>query len=343
MRPQTQVVTVNRKYKVHTEFYANPQASRTIILVNGSLATTASFAQTVKYLHPQFNVVLYDQPYAGQSKPHNDHGSPVTKEAEAEILLALIEHHQVDYVSSFSWGGVATLLALSQNPARIRKAVINSFSPVLNEPMLDYLRNGMTHLQALDRENVAQLVNATIGRYLPALFKRFNHKHVASLDDHEYLQMHFHIRQVLNLDAHCYVDCLQAVDIPCCSSTASTTSTPPLRTPAASPATCATASSLPSATLATSSTWSTRPAGSRPRTSCWASSTPPPAASSPAPSTAWARRPWPYDAHTRPPAPDAGGRQGAFHHGRFRGGASFRPRLLVKSRPCKRASYNGIT
>ncbi|BCA30439.1 MULTISPECIES: alpha/beta fold hydrolase [Pseudomonadaceae] len=214
MRPQTQVVTVNRKYKVHTEFYANPQASRTIILVNGSLATTASFAQTVKYLHPQFNVVLYDQPYAGQSKPHNDHGSPVTKEAEAEILLALIEHHQVDYVSSFSWGGVATLLALSQNPARIRKAVINSFSPVLNEPMLDYLRNGMTHLQALDRENVAQLVNATIGRYLPALFKRFNHKHVASLDDHEYLQMHFHIRQVLNLDAHCYVDCLQAVDIP---------------------------------------------------------------------------------------------------------------------------------
>ncbi|WP_165663781.1 alpha/beta fold hydrolase [Metapseudomonas otitidis] len=214
MRPQTQVVTVNRKYKVHTELYANPQASRTIILVNGSLATTASFAQTVKYLHPQFNVVLYDQPYAGQSKPHNDHGIPVTKEAEAEILLALIEHHQVDYVSSFSWGGVATLLALSQNPARIRKAVINSFSPVLNEPMLDYLRNGMTHLQALDRENVAQLVNATIGRYLPALFKRFNHKHVANLDDHEYLQMHFHIRQVLNLDAHCYVDCLQAVDIP---------------------------------------------------------------------------------------------------------------------------------
>lgn len=104
MRPQTQVVTIDRKYKVHTEFYGNPQASRTIILVNGSLATTASFAQTVKYLQPQFNVVLYDQPYAGRSKPHNDHSRPITKETEAEILLELIEHYQADYLSSFSWG-----------------------------------------------------------------------------------------------------------------------------------------------------------------------------------------------------------------------------------------------
>ncbi|CAN7311831.1 alpha/beta fold hydrolase [Pseudomonas sp. TUM22785] len=214
MRPQTQVVTIDRKYKVHTEFYGNPQASRTIILVNGSLATTASFAQTVKYLQPQFNVVLYDQPYAGRSKPHNDHSRPITKETEAEILLELIEHYQADYLSSFSWGGVAALLALGQSPARIRKAVINSFSPILNEPMLDYMKNGMNYLQAVDRENVGTLVNDTIGRYLPALFKRFNHRHVASLDEHEYRQMHFHIHQVLSLDANCYVDCLKAVDIP---------------------------------------------------------------------------------------------------------------------------------
>ena len=124
----------------------------------------------MKYLQPQFNVVLYDQPYAGRSKPHNDHSRPITKETEAEILLELIEHYQADYLSSFSWGGVATLLALGQSPARIKKAVINSFSPILNEPMLDYMKNGMNYLQAVDRENVGALVNDTIGRYLPALF-----------------------------------------------------------------------------------------------------------------------------------------------------------------------------
>ena len=41
MRPETTVVEINRKHKVHTEFYGNPAASKTIILVNGSLATTA--------------------------------------------------------------------------------------------------------------------------------------------------------------------------------------------------------------------------------------------------------------------------------------------------------------
>src|SRR3990167_1069615 len=91
MKPATAVVDVHGIYKIYTEFYANPSARKTIILVNGSLSTTAAFAQTVKYLRTQFNVVLYDQPYAGQSKPHNHHPQPITKEDEASILLKLIE------------------------------------------------------------------------------------------------------------------------------------------------------------------------------------------------------------------------------------------------------------
>jgi pimeloyl-ACP methyl ester carboxylesterase len=71
------------------------------------LATTASFAQTVRNLHPQFNVVLYDQPYAGKSKPHNRQERLITKETEAHILLELIEHFHADHVMSFSWGGAA--------------------------------------------------------------------------------------------------------------------------------------------------------------------------------------------------------------------------------------------
>lgn len=90
MKPAIAVVDIHRTFKVHTEFYANPSARKTIILINGSLATTTAFAQTLKYLQPQFNVVLYDQPYAGRST-HNSHTRPISKEDEAAILLELIE------------------------------------------------------------------------------------------------------------------------------------------------------------------------------------------------------------------------------------------------------------
>ncbi|MDD2160657.1 alpha/beta hydrolase [Pseudomonas sp. MIL19] len=214
MKPAIAVVDIHRTFKVHTEFYANPSARKTIILINGSLATTAAFAQTIKYLQPQFNVVLYDQPYAGQSKPHNSNARPISKEDEASILLELIEQFQVDYLMSFSWGGVAAMLALAQRPARIEKAVITSFSPLLNEPMLDYLEKGMVCLQATDGEQVGQLVNSTIGKYLPSLFKRYNQRHISRLDRHEYLQMYAHINQVVHMENHCQMECLAAIDIP---------------------------------------------------------------------------------------------------------------------------------
>ncbi|NQE97948.1 alpha/beta hydrolase, partial [Bacillus subtilis] len=113
MRPETAIIEIHGQYRIHTEFYGNPAAQQTIILVNGSLSTTASFAQTVKYLQPHYNVVLYDQPYAGQSKPHNENRTPISKECEARILLELIERVRADVVMSFSWGGVANLLALA--------------------------------------------------------------------------------------------------------------------------------------------------------------------------------------------------------------------------------------
>ena len=99
MMPKTAIVEIGKKYKVYTEHYLNAAADKTIILVNGSLATTASFAQTVRYLRPRFNVVLYDQPYAGQSKQHNRHDQPIRKEDEAEILLELIEHFRAQHRS----------------------------------------------------------------------------------------------------------------------------------------------------------------------------------------------------------------------------------------------------
>ncbi|MGV8917324.1 MAG: alpha/beta fold hydrolase [Pseudomonas sp.] len=214
MRPEIAVLDIQGQYRVYTEFYRADAAEKTIILVNGSMATTASFAQTARNLYPQFNVVLYDQPYAGKSKAHNLHGKPLTKELEGHILLELIDHFAAEHILSFSWGGAAALIALAQKPRRIEKAVISSFSPLVNEHMRDYLERGVLHLGAFDRHEVGHLVNNTIGKHLPSLFKRFNYRHVSSLDIHEYVQMHFHISQVLCNDQLCYLNAAQNIDVP---------------------------------------------------------------------------------------------------------------------------------
>lgn len=214
MRPEIAVLDIQGQYRVYTEFYRSHEAEKTIILINGSLATTASFSQTVRNLHPQFNVVLYDQPYAGKSKPHNRQERMLTKETEGQILLELIDHFAVDQVLSFSWGGACALLALAHKPRRIERAVVSSFSPVINEPMRDYLERGSRYLSECDRYQVGNLVNDTIGKYLPPLFKRFNYRHVSSLDNHEYAQMHFHIHQVLDHDLERALSSAKAIDIP---------------------------------------------------------------------------------------------------------------------------------
>ena len=214
MRPETAVLEIQGQYRVYTEFHRSQEAEKTIILVNGSLATTASFAQTLRNLHPQFNVVLYDQPYAGKSKPHNRNEHLLTKETEGQILLELIDHFAADQVMSFSWGGACTLMALAHKPRRIQRAVVSSFSPVINEPMRDYLERGSKYLRECDRNHVGNLVNDTIGKYLPPLFKRFNYRHVSSLDNHEYAQMHFHIHQVLDHDLNNALNSARVIDIP---------------------------------------------------------------------------------------------------------------------------------
>ncbi len=71
-----------------------------------------------------------------------------------------------------------------------------------------------TTLAACDRTQVGNLVNETIGRYPPQLFKRYNFRHVSSLDEHEYHQMHFHIREVLRLNADSYTESFAGIEIP---------------------------------------------------------------------------------------------------------------------------------
>lgn len=214
MYPEKAVVRAHGDLKVQTRFYPHPTSTITLLLVNGSLATCAAFSQALRYLRPLCNVVVYDQPYAGASFVHNPSLPMLGMEDEALILLDLIEHFRADQLMSFSWGGVATLLALAQRPHRIQRAVIGSFSPTLNPAMLDYLRQAQQYLAAYDRHGIAQLVNNTLGKHLPAAFKRNNFRHIATLDMHEYAQMSRHIRQVLTLDTGRYMQCVANVDVP---------------------------------------------------------------------------------------------------------------------------------
>jgi rhamnosyltransferase subunit A len=214
MKPEHQVVETLGMFRIHTHYYASPAPRGTVMLVNGSLATMAAFAQTVRFLQPHFNVVLFDEPYSGESKAYNANQRPITKEQEAGILLELIAHFQTDHLLSFSWGGASALLALSQRPPSIRKAVLMAFSPLINSAMRGYLESGIDLLMNYERRKLALLLNETIGEHLPSLAKRYNFRHIISLADHEYQQMAFHISQLLTQDNHCYLAGSANIEVP---------------------------------------------------------------------------------------------------------------------------------
>jgi rhamnosyltransferase subunit A len=179
--------------------------------VNGALATTASFGQTIKYLGERYNVICFDLPYAGQSKQHNRAGFLLTKEDEVEILLCLIRHFEPKYLYSVSWGGLASLLALARQPASVERAVIGSFSPFLNDAMLAYVTRARNLLCAGENLQAAQLLNDTVGKHLPRILKLLNFRYLTSLPKEEQSQVAFHVNQILALRPETYLDKLASI------------------------------------------------------------------------------------------------------------------------------------
>src|SRR5882757_1791775 len=214
MEPEALLVSVPGGFKIYVEHYRVNPSFETVILVNGALATTTSFNQTVKYLKDNFNVVLYDLPYAGQSKQHNNNSALLTKDDEVDILSFLIGRFEPSHLISISWGGVAALLALSRAPKAVKKAVIGSFSPKLNAAMLDYLDKGQRYLETNDQAGASALLNSTVGKYLPRLLKLYNYRYLSNLAEHEYAQIAFHMQQIRQLDSQRYVNRFVGIKIP---------------------------------------------------------------------------------------------------------------------------------
>jgi pimeloyl-ACP methyl ester carboxylesterase len=184
-------------------------------MVNGALATTTSFSQSIRNLKDHVNIVLFDLPFAGRSREHNTNTSGVlSKDDEVEILLYLIDHFEVNFMISASWGGVSALLSLARRPPTIEKAVILSFSPVINQAMHSYMVNARRFLCDQDIPGGAQLLNSTVGKYLPRLLKAHNYHYLLAMVQGNEQQIMFHIDQIFALDQSNYVDHFAAIDIP---------------------------------------------------------------------------------------------------------------------------------
>lgn len=213
-KPEASLINVLDKYWIHCEYYRRDGAAKTALMVNGALATTISFSQTIRNLRDHVNVVLFDLPFAGQSRNHNAGSDILTKEAEVDIVLHLIEHFKANYIVSASWGGVSALLSLARRPPTIEKAVILSFSPVINAAMHDYMTHARRFLQEQDIHGGAQLLNNTVGQYLPRLLKSHNHEYLLRMVEGNERQIMFHIDQIFQLDQSQYVDRFRAIDVP---------------------------------------------------------------------------------------------------------------------------------
>jgi rhamnosyltransferase subunit A len=203
------------KYSIHFEYHKKEGASKTAIMVNGALATTTSFSQSIRNLKDHVNIVLFDLPFAGRSREHNTNTSGVlSKDDEVEILLHLIEHFEVNFMISASWGGVSSLLSLARRPPTIEKAVILSFSPVINDAMNSYMVNARRFLSNQDIPGGAQLLNSTVGKHLPRLLKAHNYQYLLAMVQGNEQQIMFHIDQIFELDQSSYIDHFAAINVP---------------------------------------------------------------------------------------------------------------------------------
>jgi len=214
MKPEADVITVLDKYKIYVECHLTPGATKSIILVNGALATTTSFSQSIRNLRDFTNVILFDLPFAGRSRMHNSGREILTKDDEVEILLNLIDRFRVNYLMSASWGGVSSLLTLARRPPTIEKAIICSFSPIINKAMRNYMTDARRFVDARDYEGGANLLNNTVGKYLPPLLKVRNHQYLLEMGKGNEQQIMFHIDQIFALDAGGYVDRFACIDVP---------------------------------------------------------------------------------------------------------------------------------
>ena len=116
------------------------------------------------------------------------------------MLLDLCEHFRPEYLCSMSWGGAATLLALANRPTAVNKSIIGAFSFGVSNDMKTLI-NGMTRrLNAGEMQGFSDLVNETLGEFLPDRLKTANKKYLSALTAGEVSYLREHFQRTLSID-----------------------------------------------------------------------------------------------------------------------------------------------
>ncbi|CAK9887124.1 MAG: Rhamnosyltransferase 1 subunit A (plasmid) [Candidatus Erwinia impunctatus] len=185
-------------FNVFVEFTASTtHTNNRTLLINGALATSASFRNWKKFLSGKSDVITFDLPFSGLSKPFNqDDFGIVTLDDEVAIIETIISVYQPNVIASVSWGGAASLKLLKSGHHNLRHVIIASYSFEFNDVMQNYVAEANRLSRERKFHELAMLMNDEVGFYLPKQMKACNYRHLAGLDDIEYRQGRFHLEQI---------------------------------------------------------------------------------------------------------------------------------------------------
>lgn len=201
-------------YTLHvTHVERVPAATRTILMVNGAMSTAASFSWAIFALQ-DYNLVLFDSPCTGRSRQYNAAAEYPTRLTESAILVDLCEAFQPEFLCAMSWGGAATLLALSNQAPFVRKSIIGAFSFGLSDEMKALVHDMDRLLNAGELDDFSDLVNDTLGEFLPDRIKQANRKYLSALSDTEIAYLNRHFRQTLAIDKDEVIEAIGDIRVP---------------------------------------------------------------------------------------------------------------------------------
>ncbi|MCW0312457.1 3-(3-hydroxydecanoyloxy)decanoate synthase [Pantoea ananatis] len=199
------VININ-KLNVYVELVkcSVPTRNRTI-LINGALATSSSFRNWKRFLADKSDVITFDLPFSGKSKPYNEQDCHiVTLDDEVAIIREIISIYKPNIIASASWGGASTLKLLNNGEDGLEHAIIASYSFEFNDRMRTYVKQANLYSKEKKFVDLAHLMNDEVGAYLPNKMKFCNFRHLTTLDEIEYRQGRFHLEQIANIRNHDY-------------------------------------------------------------------------------------------------------------------------------------------
>jgi pimeloyl-ACP methyl ester carboxylesterase len=118
--PKITVNNVELYYELHGS------GDEALVLNNGVIASTATWAYQLPALTPHYRVLLYDMRGQGQSQKWAEGEAPFTWETHADDLAALLDALGIPsaHIGGISYGGELTLVFALRYPERCRRLLV---------------------------------------------------------------------------------------------------------------------------------------------------------------------------------------------------------------------------